>query len=312
VYENYKRTFRLVLKPALGDVELAALTPEHMDALVTKLRKEAKADNTIRNQMIPIRSMLNHALKRKRISANPALALEISGGKRRKIVPPTREQIAKLTEHVRTEARDALIVATVTGLRRGELFAMRWADVDFSARTIRVHATNHAGHVTETTKTEAGERFVPLFESARKVLAARKLQMRYSRPEDFVFGTTVGTPMEPGNFVRREFKPAIDRAGLPMFRFHDLRHFAVSALIAEGADIKLLQAIAGHASATVTLDTYGHLMTDRISEAARRYDPLPPKVRPKGRRQVDARPQGDRRSNGNASIQARRGVAQPG
>jgi hypothetical protein len=86
----------------------------------------------------------------------------------------------------------------------------------------------------------------------------------------------------------------------------------VSALIAEGADIKLLQAIAGHASATVTLDTYGHLMTDRISEAARRYDPLSPKVRPGGRREVDARPEGDRRSNGNASIRAERGVAQPG
>ena len=58
------------------------------------------------------------------------------------------------------------------------------------------------------------------------------------------------------------------------FRFHDLRHFAVSALIAEGADIKLLQAIVGHASATMTLDTYGHLMTARVSEAATRYDPL--------------------------------------
>ena len=59
--------------------------------------------------------------------------------------------------------------------------------------------------------------------------------------------------------MRREFKPALARAGLEPFRFHDLRHFAVSALIAAGADIKLLQAIAGHASATMTLDTYGHL-----------------------------------------------------
>jgi integrase len=100
--------------------------------------------------------------------------------------------------------------------------------------------------------------------------------------------------MEPGNFVRREFLTAQQRAGLGewkteddgkrrwvgAFRFHDLRHYAVSSLIAQGADIKLLQAIAGHASATVTLDTYGHLMTDQVSEAARLYDPLaaPPKL----------------------------------
>jgi integrase len=115
---------------------------------------------------------------------------------------------------------------------------------------------------------------VPLFESARKVMAGRKLRTRYNRPSDFVFGTTVGTAADPGNFVRREFKPALERANLPAFRFHDLRHYAVSSLIAQGADIKLLQAIAGHASATVTLDTYGHLMTDRVSEAARLYDPL--------------------------------------
>ena len=67
---------------------------------------------------------------------------------------------------------------------------------------------------------------------------------------------------------------ALARAGLDAFRFHDLRHFAVSALIAAGADIKLLQANAGHASATMTLDTYGHLMTARVQEAATRYDPL--------------------------------------
>ena len=58
------------------------------------------------------------------------------------------------------------------------------------------------------------------------------------------------------------------------FRLHDLRHFAVSTLIAQRADIKLLQAIAGHSSATVTLDTYGHLMLERVTEAASLYDPL--------------------------------------
>lgn len=166
----------------------------------------------------------------------------------------------------------ALTVAAVRGFRRGELFALRWADVDFEAATIHVHASNYAGSISDT-KTEAAERYVPLFESARKALAETKLRSRFTRPHDLVFATVVGTPLDPGNFVRREFRPALARAGLN-FRFHDLRHFAVSALIAEGADIKLLQAIVGHASATMTLDTYGHLMTARVSEAAARYDPL--------------------------------------
>ena len=121
-----------------------------------------------------------------------------------------------------------------------------------------------------------------------------KLRSRFTRSHDFVFATFVGTPLDPGNFVRREFRPALARAGLN-FRFHDLRHFAVSALIAEGADIKLLQAIVGHASATMTLDTYGHLMTARVSEAATRYDPLARRhpadnVSSRGRRAVDRAP----------------------
>jgi integrase len=85
----------------------------------------------------------------------------------------------------------------------------------------------------------------------------------------------VGTPLNPRNFERREFKRALRGAGLEgAFRFHDLRHYAVSTLIAQRADVKLLQAIAGHASATVTLDTYGHLMLERVTEAASLYDPL--------------------------------------
>lgn len=148
--------------------------------------------------------------------------------------------------------------------------------MDFDARLVRVHATNDRGAIIETTKSEAGERAVPLFESARKVLAARKLRTKtYVRDEDVVFGTVLGTPLEPGNFERREFKRAMKSAGLEgAFRLHDLRHYAVSTLIAQRADVKLLQAIAGHASATVTLDTYGHLMSERVTEAAGLYDPL--------------------------------------
>ena len=98
---------------------------------------------------------------------------------------------------------------------------------------------------------------------------------RFARSEDLVFGTVVGTPEHPGNWERREFKRALKLAGLEgAFRFHDLRHFAVSTLIEQRADVKLLQAVAGHSSATVTLDVYAHLMADRVTEAAALYDPL--------------------------------------
>lgn len=304
VYTNYEGAVRLYIKPELGGLELGAVTARSVKTLVGKMRADGKADNTIRNVIVPLREMLSHAVEDKLIAANPIAGLRLLGNRgerkaKRKIVPPTDAEVEKLITHrhaetgelsMRVDAREALIVATATGLRRGELFGLRWGDVDWDKRTIHVHATNHGGQVEETTKTEAGERHVPLFESARKILAARKLRTsEYDRPEDFVFATSVGTPVDPNNFVKREFRPALERASLgewrvdengrrrwtARFRWHDLRHYAVSSLIAAGADIKLLQAISGHASATMTLDVYGHLMTERVTEAATQYDPLP-------------------------------------
>ena len=99
-----------------------------------------------------------------------------------------------------------------------------------------------------------------------------------------VFGSAIGTPMDPANFVRREFRTAITAANeeraekelepIPAIRWHDLRHFAVSMLIAQRADILTLARIAGHADPNVTLKVYGHLMRGAISEAADLYDPL--------------------------------------
>lgn len=134
-------------------------------------------------------------------------------------------------------------------------------------------------------KTDAAERDVPLFRSVRKLLLERKARQRFSDATDYVFGTGVGTPLDPNNFVKRELKPAITRANalraergadqLPQFRWHDFRHYAVSTLIAQKADILTFARIAGHSDPTITLKVYGHLMRGALTEAAQLYDPLP-------------------------------------
>ncbi|MCY4086437.1 MAG: tyrosine-type recombinase/integrase, partial [Actinomycetia bacterium] len=90
-----------------------------------------------------------------------------------------------------------------------------------------------------------------------------------------VFGTDPdGRSFWPSNFSRRVWRPALKRAGLAEqgYRFHDLRHTAVSRLIAEGADIKLVRTIAGHSSPTTTLQRYAHLLDSRVYEAASKFD----------------------------------------
>ncbi len=286
VLVDYRRSLTVVWADGLGDVELAAVTRRQVTDVVRSLSKDDEeagkkgmSVSSIRAALTPLSGMFNDAIEDGVLPPghqNPAARIRIPNEARertRKIVPPTREQVEAVIKAAKADAQDAILVASATGLRRGELFGLTWADVDFDQRIITVRQSNYGAEIS-TTKTSAGERTVPLFESVRKVLLARKIKTRFSDPDDYVFASTIGTPLDPGNFVRREFKTALDKAKLPSFRFHDLRHYAVSSLIAEGADIRLLQAIAGHAKASITLDTYSHLMTARISEAALQFDPL--------------------------------------
>jgi integrase len=292
VFANYEIAGRLHIKPELGALRLTALRARHAKALVAKLRTQGKSEATIRNVLVPLREMLSHAVVDELISSNPLAGVRLLGNRKHdesggEVTPPTRDQIALLQEHIGEQARDALAVAIATGLRRGELFALRWQDVDFEKRIIRVRDQNYGGKIDEWTKTRAGRRNVPLFDSARDALEARKSATSYGEPDDLIFGTAAGTPMDPGNWTRREFKTAQRRAGLGewvedengrrwvgAFRFHDLRHYAVSELIKQHANILLLARIAGHSDPNVTLRVYAHLFDEDVSEAAWLYDPL--------------------------------------
>jgi integrase len=166
VHQNYEASIRLHLKPAL-DMELAAISPVEVKALVAKMRTAGKSDATIRSALIPLRQIIISAVEDRLIPANPIAGVRLFGNRpsaARKIVPPTREQVDTIIAKTRPEARDAIVIAAATGVRRGELFALRWTDVDFESSVIHVHAQNFAGLVTEGTKS-GRSRDVPLFQS---------------------------------------------------------------------------------------------------------------------------------------------------
>ena len=234
--------------------------------------------------------MLADAVRQGLIASNPASRCDL---------PPAQDFAGKELAREHTEAiRAALIelappdplrggrdlfyahlfdVALGTGLRLGELRALRWRDVDRGRRLLRVERSYSRSELSRP-KTEAGARSVPLFasvEAALRELAARALERGRYAPDELVFATARGTPVPASHLHVRVWRRALERAGLADegYRWHDLRHTCVSRLVAAGADVKLVQAVAGHASPLITLKRYSHLLDARVTEAAERFDP---------------------------------------
>jgi integrase len=289
-FELYALNLRKHVLPRLGDRELSSLRTEDVDAVIAALEAEGKAPATVRNVVVPLRKLLADAVRQGLLLANPAARADL---------PPSQDFTGKELPLEHTDAirraleelapadplgngRDLFYVhffdvALGTGLRLGELRALRWRDVDRERRLIRVERT-FSRRELKRPKTDAGLRSVPLFASARSALAetaARALELGRYAPEEFIFATVRGTPLHESNFNRRVWRPALERAGLTDagYRFHDLRHTCVSRLVAAGADVKLVQAVAGHSNPMITLSRYSHLLEARITEAADRFDP---------------------------------------
>lgn len=151
-------------------------------------------------------------------------------------------------------------LAALTGLRQGELFALRDRSVDLHAMTLSVEHGVYAGELVSL-KTRASRRRVDLSAKAAALLR-RQLFARTPNPLGLVFHSPGGRILNDDNFRHRIFAPAVRRSGLGPLRFHDLRHTYAALMVAAGAHPKYLQAQMGHSSIRVTLDLYGHLYPD--------------------------------------------------
>ena len=153
-----------------------------------------------------------------------------------------------------------VLLAALTGLRQGELLALRDRDVDLDSMTVQVAHGAYKGELVPV-KTRASRRRVDLSNTAAQVLR-RQLLARKPNDRGLVFPSPEGLILNDDNFRHRVFRPAVRRTSLTRLRFHDLRHTYAALMVAAGAHPKYLQAQMGHSSIRVTLDLYGHLFPD--------------------------------------------------
>ncbi len=198
---NARGCLRKHLRSAFGARQVATLKRSDVEAFATRLAASGMAEGSIGQVLGLLRQILGVLVRDGDLARNVASSVGRYGRKTTRRTPPRPEPLAKLLDAVSPEARPVVEFAAASGLRRSEVFALRWADVVFTGREVTVRRS----------KTDAGARAVPMFGSVRKLLLEQKAGSSFKRPEDFVFPTAVGTQENGDRWVMREFMPALKR-----------------------------------------------------------------------------------------------------
>lgn len=270
--ENYTFMCKQYLFPNVGKYRLTTLTVEHVYKMVNVLKKEDLAPRTIQYAVQILSRALNRAVQYGFIARNVAALVKVRVEKR-EIVPLTIEQANALLSAVKEHRLEPLYrIALGLGLRRGEILALRWSDVDLDKGSLTIRQS----------KTRAGSRTLSLPPRLIETLQNHWANLQEERrslgtnwkEHGLVFPSEVGTPLSPRNLVRH-FKKVLERAGLSQsVRFHDLRHSCATFLVAQGVHPRVAMGILGHSHISVTMDTYSHVLSDIQQNALKDVDQL--------------------------------------
>jgi integrase len=284
---RYQQLVRTHTLPTLGKLPLAKLTPQHLSQLYDAKRAAGLAPRSVQFLHAVLHSALKQALRWGLLPRNPAAAVQAPRPQRRPMQALDAEQAGRLLTAAADDPLGALyVLALMTGMRQGELLGLQWADVDGEAGRLTVRHTlqwHPGGRWTlDEPKTGHSRRTIRLPASALGALRAHRARQAADRLAlgaawadlGLVFPNGVGRPLRPANLADRTHRKLLARAGLPAIRFHDLRHTYATLALGSGVPVKVVSETLGHASITLTLDTYSHVLPDMQDDAAARMEAL--------------------------------------
>jgi integrase len=278
-----ERIVRLHIKPTLGRVKLETLTPTHLRSLFRERLEAGLAPRMVQLIHTTLHKALKQAAVDGLVSRNVAGMVRAPRSPGKEIRTLTPHQARALLQYADLDRLETLyVLAVTTGMRQGELLGLKWDDVDMEAGTLQIRRTlstaTGKGFSFNAPKTAKGRRSIKLPETALSSLRRHREAQQQEKDtitglwEDhgLVFTSLVGTPLTRQDLITRSFKPLLQRAELPNIRFHDLRHTCATLLLGRSVHAKLVQELLGHATISVTLDTYSHVlpsMADRTATA---------------------------------------------
>ena len=280
-YQDYRYHVERFLKPRLGHLRLTQLRPLHLQGLQVELRQQGHTRTADYVHQV-IRKALNDAVRLQMLVRNPAIAARPPRSRPQPADIPSVDVVrAALTAIRGTDLELPIRLAVTTGVRPGELVALRWRDLDLEAGRARIRQSlqriKGQGLVFAPTKTHRSTRTIALHAGVVQQLKEHRACQTARRRElgplyddqDLVFAQADGRPVASEVMLDR-FQRALRRAGLPSLRIKDLRHVHASIMLSEGVHPRVVQEQLGHASITLTLDTYSHVTPGIQSEAVQR------------------------------------------
>jgi integrase len=279
--DRYEIAVRVHIKPALGRLKLKKLTPAHLAGFYQDRLAVGFAPASVNKLHVTEHKALDQAMKWHMVPRNVAEAVKAP-----RPAPPEMRTLSaaethKLLDAARGDKLEALYVLAVhTGMRQGELLALKWQDMDLENAKLSVRRTitmSEGRILLGEPKTKKSRRTIHLTDAAVQALRehlARQLEGMERlgdayRDEGLVFASEVGTPINPTNLRRRSFAVLLKRANLPKIRFHDLRHTCATLLLSRNVHPKYVQELLGHANIAITLDTYSHVIPGMVDHAMR-------------------------------------------
>jgi integrase len=267
---SYEQALTRRVTPALGHLKLSAVGRNDIQDLADRLVAEGLAASTVRNAILPLRAIYRRATARQDVALNPTIGLVLPAvrGRRDRVARP--EEAARLIAAVPIGDRALWATALYAGLRRGELQALDWRQVDLEHGLIYVERGWDREHGPIEPKSRAGRRRVPIPTTLRSHLLRHRLHQGRAG-NGLAFGRTDTLAFDP-SVIHDRARKAWKEAGLPAVGLHECRHTYAAHMIAAGVNPKALCTYMGHSSITVTLDRYGHLMPGAEHEAAAMLD----------------------------------------
>jgi len=260
---EYAACVRNHLLPWFGSLDLSEVSTARVQSYVATANASELSAASVRNHLTVLRSMLSVAQLWGLVDTNPIDGVVEPRAQQADMSYLSPPEMRLLIESTPAKWRPLIATACLLGLRKGELLAIRWSDLDFESGTLRVTHTLYRGSL-QPPKTRYSVRSVPLPATLTGLLQQEQAKRRSE--SGFVFSQD-GKPLDsrvPGRVLSRSLRAA----GLKTLRFHDLRHSFVAAHIAAGTPVKVIQALVGHATIKTTMDVYGHLIPALYGQAA--------------------------------------------